>query len=55
MSEEILAVSRESDEDLASRPEGGPDFELARHNTDLLVMLQENTKSNLTAEEKSET
>src|SRR5580704_4368156 len=29
-----------------------PDFDLARHNIDLLVMLQEKTKGNLTAEEQ---
>jgi hypothetical protein len=29
-----------------------PDFELARHNIDLLAMLQEKTKGNLTAEEQ---
>ncbi len=29
-----------------------PDFELARHNIDLLGMLQEKTKGNLTAEEQ---
>jgi hypothetical protein len=31
---------------------GGPDFELARHNIDLLSMLQEKTRGNLTDEEK---
>jgi Domain of unknown function (DUF1844) len=31
----------------------GPDFELARHNIDLLAMLQQKTKGNLTAEEQS--
>jgi hypothetical protein len=30
----------------------GPDFEVARHNIDLLVMLQEKTKGNLNAEEQ---
>src|SRR4051812_13465322 len=30
----------------------GPDFELARHNIDLLAMLQEKTKGNLTLEEQ---
>jgi Domain of unknown function (DUF1844) len=29
----------------------GPDFDLARHNIDLLAMLQEKTKGNLTTEE----
>jgi hypothetical protein len=29
-----------------------PDFDLARHNIDLLVMLQAKTKGNLTAEEQ---
>jgi len=29
-----------------------PDFELARHNIDLLSMLQEKTKGNLTLEER---
>lgn len=29
-----------------------PDFELARHNIDLLAMLQEKTKGNLTTEEQ---
>jgi|SRR5580698_9093614 hypothetical protein len=29
-----------------------PDFDLARHNIDLLAMLQEKTKGNLTAEEQ---
>jgi hypothetical protein len=29
-----------------------PDFELARHNIDLLAMLQEKTRGNLTAEEQ---
>jgi hypothetical protein len=29
-----------------------PDFELARHNIDLLAMLQQKTKGNLTAEEQ---
>lgn len=29
-----------------------PDFELARHNIDLLSMLQEKTKGNLTVEEQ---
>ena len=29
-----------------------PDFELARHNIDLLVMLQEKTKGNLTDDEQ---
>jgi hypothetical protein len=29
-----------------------PDFELARHHIDLLAMLQEKTKGNLTAEEQ---
>src|SRR5579884_3094588 len=29
-----------------------PDFELARHNIDLLAMLQEKTKGNLTLEEQ---
>ena len=29
-----------------------PDFELARHNIDLLTVLQEKTKGNLTVEEK---
>jgi hypothetical protein len=29
-----------------------PDFELARHNIDLLAMLQEKTKGNLTDEEQ---
>lgn len=29
-----------------------PDFELGRHNIDLLAMLQEKTKGNLTAEEE---
>jgi Domain of unknown function (DUF1844) len=29
-----------------------PDFELARHNIDLLVMLQAKTKGNLTVEEQ---
>src|SRR5271165_6628008 len=29
-----------------------PDFELARHNIDLLAMLQEKTRGNLTVEEK---
>lgn len=32
--------------------EGQPDFELARHNIDLLAMLQQKTKGNLTAEEQ---
>jgi hypothetical protein len=32
------------------RPE--PDFELARHNIDLLAMLQEKTKGNLTPDEQ---
>jgi len=32
---------------------GPPDFELARHNIDLLSMLQEKTKGNLTDEEKT--
>jgi hypothetical protein len=41
------AVGQEpGDEDSA------PDFELARHNIDLLAMLQEKTKGNLTAEEQ---
>jgi hypothetical protein len=30
----------------------GPDFELARHNIDLLGMLQQKTKGNLTTEEQ---
>jgi len=30
-----------------------PDLELARHNIDLLAMLQQKTKGNLTAEEQS--
>ena len=30
----------------------GPDFELARHNIDLLAMLQEKTKGNLTQDEQ---
>ena len=30
----------------------GPDFELARHNIDLLAMLQVKTKGNLTTEEQ---
>ncbi|HWE48763.1 MAG TPA: DUF1844 domain-containing protein [Bryobacteraceae bacterium] len=30
----------------------GPDFELARHNIDLLSMLQEKTKGNLTRDEQ---
>lgn len=29
-----------------------PDFDLARHNIDLLAMLQEKTKGNLSAEEQ---
>jgi hypothetical protein len=29
-----------------------PDFDVARHNIDLLVMLQDKTKGNLTAEEQ---
>ena len=29
-----------------------PDFDLARHNIDLLAMLQEKTKGNLTADEQ---
>jgi len=29
-----------------------PDFDLARHNIDLLVMLQEKTRGNLSAEEQ---
>ena len=29
-----------------------PDFELARHNIDLLAMLQEKTRGNLTVEEQ---
>jgi len=29
-----------------------PDFELARHNIDLLAMLQEKTKGNLNTEEQ---
>jgi hypothetical protein len=31
-----------------------PDFELGRHNIDLLVMLQEKTKGNLTPEEEQD-
>jgi hypothetical protein len=31
---------------------GPPDFELARHNIDLLAMLQEKTKGNLTGDEQ---
>jgi hypothetical protein len=31
----------------------GPDFELARHNVDLLSVLQEKAKGNLTTEEQS--
>lgn len=31
----------------------GPDLELARHNIDLLTVLQEKTKGNLTPEEKA--
>ena len=37
----------------ASGEDAGPaDFELARHNIDLLSMLQEKTRGNLTDEEK---
>jgi hypothetical protein len=32
--------------------EQGPDFELARHNIDLLTVLQEKTKGNLTVDEQ---
>jgi hypothetical protein len=35
---------------LGDKPE--PDFELARHHIDLLAMLQEKTKGNLTVEEQ---
>ena len=35
---------------LVDKPE--PDFELARHHIDLLAMLQEKTRGNLTAEEQ---
>ena len=31
-----------------------PDFELARHHIDLLAMLQEKTKGNLTSEEQKQ-
>lgn len=34
-------------------PEEEPDYRLARHNIDLLTMLQTKTKGNLTATEKS--
>ena len=34
-------------------PDDGPDLDLARHNIDLLAMLQEKTRGNLTEPEKS--
>ena len=37
---------------LPTDDEIGPDFDLARHNIDLLSMLQEKTKGNLTLEEQ---
>ena len=43
----ILSFDDESADDSAE-----PDFELARHNVDLLVMLQEKTRGNLTEAEQ---
>ena len=37
---------------LGSDEQGPPDFDLARHHIDLLAMLQEKTRGNLTLEEQ---
>ena len=48
----ILPFGGAEDDNAEDDEEQGPDLELARHNIDLLAMLQEKTKGNLTVEEQ---
>lgn len=55
----VYSLRLQAELNLGLLPMGGPDeenqepdFDLARHNIDLLGMLQEKTKGNLTAEEQ---
>lgn len=51
----IYSLRLQAELNMGLLPLGGaekPDFELGRHNIDLLAMLQEKTKGNLTAAEQ---
>jgi hypothetical protein len=53
----VYSLRLQAEMNLGLLPFGGnqePDYELARHHIDLLAMLQEKTKGNLTPEEQTQ-